>query len=314
MKASKERKIDTEKYYTSKKAASLVVRHFIEQEPLLWEHTQGVIEPSAGGGVFLNVLQDILEHRKVVAFDIDPTAEHIISCDFLKLSALPSSFQHISPEHIVCIGNPPFGIRGALARKFLNKCAMYSNNLLMILPISFKTESVLSNVDQYFHIKWSLDLPPNIWTTIQGEATIRKVKTAAFFLIKKDIPREKPQRMTFDLVNRTTNGKWTLISTKTSNKKNNQTKRDNIRNTDVAIFLWGKDVDMVRNIKDFKTECYHVVRLTTIIPDKKLLLAIKEEHIKVRAEKSKRSTLGTMVATSLSDLILIMNNTLDGIT
>lgn len=83
------------------------------------------IEPSAGDGSFYNILP--IYQR--VGVDIEPQCEGVEKQDFLRWK--PDTQKNI------CIGNPPFGLRGHLALKFLNHAAKFSDFVCFILPQLF---------------------------------------------------------------------------------------------------------------------------------------------------------------------------------
>lgn len=83
------------------------------------------IEPSAGDGSFYNILP--IYQR--VGVDIEPQCEGVEKQDFLRWK--PNTQKNI------CIGNPPFGLRGHLALKFLNHAAKFSDFVCFILPQLF---------------------------------------------------------------------------------------------------------------------------------------------------------------------------------
>ena len=84
------------------------------------------IEPSAGAGAFLSHLPE-----NTVALDIEPRGENILQEDFLLWS--PSTSKNI------VIGNPPFGLRGNTALKFINRAATFSDLVCFILPPLFNS-------------------------------------------------------------------------------------------------------------------------------------------------------------------------------
>ena len=83
------------------------------------------IEPSAGDGSFYNLMPSMQR----VGIDIEPKCDGIVQSDFLKWS--PDTVKNI------CIGNPPFGLRGHLALKFINHCAEFSDFVCFVLPQLF---------------------------------------------------------------------------------------------------------------------------------------------------------------------------------
>lgn len=86
------------------------------------------IEPSAGEGCFMNLFPS-----NKLAFDIDPHRNDVIKQDFL-------SWNPKGLKRIAVIGNPPFGVRGAIALAFLNRAAYFSDLVAFILPMTFASD------------------------------------------------------------------------------------------------------------------------------------------------------------------------------
>jgi hypothetical protein len=83
------------------------------------------IEPSAGDGSFF----DVLPIYQRIGVDIEPRCDGVDKQDFLRWKP--------DTEKNICIGNPPFGLRGHLALKFINHAAKFSNFVCFILPQLF---------------------------------------------------------------------------------------------------------------------------------------------------------------------------------
>jgi hypothetical protein len=88
------------------------------------------IEPSAGNGVFLK----LLPKKRREGFDIEPKNNEIKKQDFLEWK--PSD----PDKKYVVIGNPPFGLRGQLALKFINHASGFSEYVCFILPQLFESD------------------------------------------------------------------------------------------------------------------------------------------------------------------------------
>jgi hypothetical protein len=86
------------------------------------------IEPSAGDGSFYNLLSE----NNRTGVDIEPKCDGVERGDFLTWR--PQSSKNI------CIGNPPFGLRGHLALKFINHAAEFSDFVCFILPQLFGSD------------------------------------------------------------------------------------------------------------------------------------------------------------------------------
>jgi hypothetical protein len=88
------------------------------------------IEPSAGDGSFLRVLPEAS-----IGLDIEPRAPNIVKQDFLSWTPPP-----VSGKKYIVFGNPPFGLRGHLALKFINHSAKFADYVCFILPQLFESD------------------------------------------------------------------------------------------------------------------------------------------------------------------------------
>jgi hypothetical protein len=86
------------------------------------------IEPSAGDGSFLTELPI----NKRIGIDIEPKHPEIIQGNFLEWTT-PNDDKYIT------IGNPPFGLRGNLALRFINHSSKFSDFTAFILPQIFES-------------------------------------------------------------------------------------------------------------------------------------------------------------------------------
>lgn len=111
------------------------------------------IEPSAGDGVFIPFLKN--KNITFEAFDIEPRNKDVIEKDFLDF--IPNK----NKKYIV-IGNPPFGLRGNLALKFINKSASFADYVCFILPQLFESDgkgSPMLRIDKSFKLLLSEKIP-----------------------------------------------------------------------------------------------------------------------------------------------------------
>ena len=137
MPTSKFRAIDTEQYFTPWADASNLVAHTFG---LVGHEFDNYIEPSAGKGAFLFFMP---EDRRI-GIDIEPLGKEIVKQDFF-------TFEFPEGRNIV-IGNPPFGRRGSLAMKFLNRCAEHCDVVALILPAIFSKYTFINRVHPYMHL------------------------------------------------------------------------------------------------------------------------------------------------------------------
>ena len=114
------------------------------------------LEPSAGNGAFYELLPP-----NRLGFDIRESQNpEIIIKDFLKL---PVEYFTSKFNHVVTIGNPPFGKNSSLAVKFFNHCAEFSECIAMVLPKTFLKSSIQNRLNLYFKCVESFELLENFF-------------------------------------------------------------------------------------------------------------------------------------------------------
>ena len=86
------------------------------------------IEPSAGSGNFLSVLP-----KNTISFDIEPKNNKIKKQDYL-------TWKPTENKKYIVFGNPPFGLRGHLALKFINHSNKFADFVCFILPQLFESD------------------------------------------------------------------------------------------------------------------------------------------------------------------------------
>ena len=134
------RTVELERFYTSRPLAARCMATVEARFPVA--SFDLVLEPSAGDGVFL----ELLPAKSRLGLDLHPGAHGIVRADFL-------SWTPPDPDaDILTIGNPPFGQRGRLAVAFLNRSCQFSRVVAFILPRSFRKDTFLNRVDRRFHL------------------------------------------------------------------------------------------------------------------------------------------------------------------
>lgn len=117
---------EKDQFFTDKNTARYCYDKAIEViAPLCNLGDYTFIEPSAGDGSFYNIMPTMQR----VGVDIEPKCDGVIQSDFLTWS--PDTTKNI------CVGNPPFGLRGHLALKFVNHAAQFSDFVCFVLPQLF---------------------------------------------------------------------------------------------------------------------------------------------------------------------------------
>lgn len=122
---------EKDQFFTPKNTAKYCYNKFIEILNKYGDNQNmyTYIEPSAGSGNFL----DLLPKNNRIGLDIEPLSDEIIKEDFLEWSPDKS-------DKFVTIGNPPFGLRGNLALRFINHASTFSDYVCFILPQLFESD------------------------------------------------------------------------------------------------------------------------------------------------------------------------------
>jgi hypothetical protein len=120
---------DKDQFFTKKSTAIKCIEILKNKLSEIGENQENYIfiEPSAGNGSFLLELPK--ENR--IGLDIEPMHEEIVKTNFLKWN--PENGKYIT------IGNPPFGLRGNLALRFINHASKFSDFVAFILPQIFES-------------------------------------------------------------------------------------------------------------------------------------------------------------------------------
>lgn len=164
-----------DKFYTKQSVSEFCIKKF---ERIVKPSLRSTfIEPSAGSGAFSVPLSK--KYKKVIAYDIFPECDNVITADFLTTPVKSEGIIHV-------IGNPPFGRQSSLAKKFIKKCCKFASTISFILPKSFKKESFQKAFDLHYHLEYSIDLPENSFV-IDGKDW--DVPCVFQIWVKKDTPR-----------------------------------------------------------------------------------------------------------------------------
>lgn len=122
-------KFEHDKYYTPD---SVVVKCMeVLKECVDVNKIDTVVEPSAGGGAFIPSIEEIFPQSNKIYLDLYPENSKIREQDYLEFQ-----YEKESNEKVLVLGNPPFGSRNNLARKFFNISTGYADYIAFILPIS----------------------------------------------------------------------------------------------------------------------------------------------------------------------------------
>ena len=169
-----------DKFYTK---PALVDSCFIKINELLSidKNNDMIIEPSAGGGSFIEAIKGICENYQF--YDIAPEHSDIINKDYLTIDLSKYS------RKIHVIGNPPFGRQSSLAIKFIKHSCKYCESISFILPKSFKKDSLKKKFPLNFHCIYESDVPVNSFEINQKD---HNVPCIFQIWIKREFNREIP--------------------------------------------------------------------------------------------------------------------------
>ncbi len=129
--------LPSDSYFTNKETAikciDIVNKYLKENNE---DNTFTFIEPSCGSGVFY----DLLPENKRIGIELhDRNRKEFIKADYLEW------YPNKELPYFV-IGNPPFGVRGAIALAFINRSFLFSEYVAFILPMSFHSNGKGSNM------------------------------------------------------------------------------------------------------------------------------------------------------------------------
>jgi hypothetical protein len=119
-----------DQFFTPEKTATQCFEMFCREIRKMGENESDFvyIEPSAGDGSFLKALP-----QNTIAMDIDPKNPMVAEQDYLEWTP------PINGRYVV-FGNPPFGLRGHMALKFINHSCEFAEYVCFILPQLFESD------------------------------------------------------------------------------------------------------------------------------------------------------------------------------
>jgi hypothetical protein len=143
-----------DKFYTKKEIVDKCIKSI--KKYIDFDNNDLIIEPSAGNGSFIEKIKKLSNNYKF--YDLEPEHDEIEKQNFLELDykKLQNKYNNI---HI--IGNPPFGRQSSMAIKFIKKCCLFSKSISLILPKSFKKNSMKKYFNLHYHLIYEFDLSEN---------------------------------------------------------------------------------------------------------------------------------------------------------
>ena len=169
------------KFYTKPEVSKFCVETFTSNIQVQKEDL--IIEPSAGGGVFIKPLKNITCYK--IFIDIAPENEQVKQYDFLAWKPTNT----IGKIHV--IGNPPFGKQSSLCLKFIKHAAKFADSISFILPLSFKKQHLLSKIPKNFHMLHETIIEKNAFTY---NGVNFKLPTVFQIWKKENVERIEPEK------------------------------------------------------------------------------------------------------------------------
>ena len=172
-------------------ADQFFTRPEVASEFASWVKSHGIakgrnIEPAAGAKALSSHFPGIEE------YDLHPTAPDITQQDFLTSNL---GYQ----EGTTVIMNPPFGKSSSLALAFFNKATEIADHIAMIVPRTFRRNSIQKRMDSTWHLVDEYILPKNSFylpaeNDLSNTDNVRKYDVPAVAQIwsKGDTEREQP--------------------------------------------------------------------------------------------------------------------------
>lgn len=123
---------EKDQFFTPDSTSEICVNLFKEKMKELGENLDDYtfIEPAVGSGSFFRLFP---ENRRI-GIDIEPRIEGTIKQNYLKWTP-----ENVDKKYIV-LGNPPFGLRGNLALRFIEHSSHFSEYVAFILPQFFESD------------------------------------------------------------------------------------------------------------------------------------------------------------------------------
>lgn len=170
--------IGLEQFYTPLSTAKWAVQ-ILKDQPW-WFDIVEAIEPTAGMGAFVEALKPQAHYMTVHAFDLEPKHPDVIQQDTLtvdvpKLLWHERQQQQIPRQHVLLIGNPPFGARAKLARQIWDHYADHVGYSAFIVPraMSIPREYATGNCIPNSHdLLTALSLPSEEFELPDGKTKI----------------------------------------------------------------------------------------------------------------------------------------------
>lgn len=159
------KKIGLEQFFTEPETAKWVIEVCRDQP--WWIDIVEVIEPTAGDGVFLDPLKPFDHYLTVHSGDLEPKRADIQQWDALTVDVPKLLWNEKKGcptpiDHVLLLGNPPFGRRSKLAGQIWDYYAEHVGYTAFIVPRSMaipKTYTKSRSIPKCHDLLFTLSLP-----------------------------------------------------------------------------------------------------------------------------------------------------------
>jgi hypothetical protein len=189
------KEIGLEQFYTPQATADWVVQVCRDQP--WWIDIVEAIEPTAGKGVFVNALKPYDHYMTVHAGDLEPKHPDVVQWDALtvdveKLLWFEKKGMPIPIDHVLLIGNPPFGRQSALARQIWDVHAPYVGYTAFIVPRSMAIPKFMTksrSIPKCHDLLFTLSLPSDKFELPDGKT--KSIKGVALLVTRHQALRDQ---------------------------------------------------------------------------------------------------------------------------
>lgn len=160
-----------EQFYTPLATAEWVIK--VIRDQLWWLDIVEAIEPTAGKGAFIEALK-AYTYLKLHSFDLEPKHPDIKSQDTLTVD-VPSILHNVDKgcrtpiNHVLLIGNPPFGHQASIAKQIWSHYAEYCGYTAFIVP---RLMAFTNKIPSCHELLFSLTLPNSAFDLSNGKSKI----------------------------------------------------------------------------------------------------------------------------------------------
>lgn len=189
------KEIGLEQFYTPQETADWVVQVCRDQP--WWIDIVEAIEPTAGPGAFVNALKPYDHYMTVHAGDLEPKHPDVQQWDALqvdveKLLWFEKKGMPIPIDHVLLIGNPPFGRQSKLAWEIWNHYAPWVGYTAFIVPRSMAIPKFMTKsrpIPKCHDLLFSLSLPSDKFVLPDGKT--KSVKGVALLVTRHQALRDQ---------------------------------------------------------------------------------------------------------------------------